>query len=111
MSLRYRGKDVIFPPLLFNVCFAAATNKCRLGRIRRGPRYFEGLGSPRGGPVGDGLAVEPLACVRRSVGGVLYAEDAGIVSKSAEGLAKMMAVFVTVFEAACLTVYTDRKQK
>ena len=36
--------------------------------------------------------------------GMLYADDGGIVSKSAEGLAKMMIVIVTVFEAAGLTV-------
>ena len=35
---------------------------------------------------------------------MLYADDAGSVSKSEEGLAKMMAVIVTVFEAAGLTV-------
>ena len=41
--------------------------------------------------------------------GILYADDAGIVSKSAEGLAKMMTVIiVTVFEAAGLTV-SDKK--
>ena len=34
---------------------------------------------------------------------MLYADDLGIVSKSAEGLAKMMTVIVTVFEAAGLT--------
>ena len=33
-----------------------------------------------------------------------YADDAGIVSRSAEGLANMMTVIVTVFEAAGLTV-------
>ena len=35
---------------------------------------------------------------------MLYVNDAGIVSKSAEGLAKMMTVIATVFEAASLTV-------
>ena len=40
-------------------------------------------------------AGDPLACVRRAVWGMLYADDAGIVSKSAEGLAKM-TVIVTV---------------
>ena len=35
---------------------------------------------------------------------MLYAEDAGIVSNSAEGLAKMMTVIVAVFEAPGLTV-------
>ena len=47
---------------------------------------------------------KPLACVRRAVGGMLDADNAGIVSKSAEGLAKMMTVVVTVLEAAGLTV-------
>ena len=44
--------------------------------------------------------------------GMMYADDAGIVSRSAEGLAKMMTVIVTVFEAAGLTVsekYTETK--
>ena len=41
-----------------------------------------------------------MACQRRAVWGLLYVDDAGIVSKSAEGLAKMMIVIVTVFEAA-----------
>ena len=40
-----------------------------------------------------------MACVRRAVWGMLHADDAGIVSQSAEGLAKMMPVIVTVFEA------------
>ena len=39
-----------------------------------------------------------------SVWDMLWADDAGIVSKSAEGLAKIMTVIVTVFEAAGLTV-------
>ena len=43
-------------------------------------------------------------CVRRAVWGMLYADDAGIASKSAEGLARMMTVIETVFEAAGLTV-------
>ena len=35
---------------------------------------------------------------------MLYADDAGIVSKSAEGLAKILTVIVTGFEAAGLAV-------
>ena len=46
----------------------------------------------------------PLARVQRAVWGMLYADDAGIFSKSAEGLAKMMAVIATVSEATGLTV-------
>ena len=52
----------------------------------------------------DGVKIEPLACVRRLVWGMRYADDEGIVSKSAEGLTKMMTVIVTAFEAAGLTV-------
>ena len=51
-----------------------------------------------------GVSSDPLACVRRADWGMLYADDAGIVSKLAEGLAKMMIVIVTVFKAAGLTV-------
>ena len=54
-----------------------------------------------------GVSSNPLACVRRAVWGMLYADDAGIVSKSAEGLTlgclEFMTVIVTVFEAAGLT--------
>ena len=50
-----------------------------------------------------GLEVELLACVQRSVCGMLYADDADIVSKSTEDLAKM-TVIVTVWESADLTV-------
>ena len=46
----------------------------------------------------DGLEVEPLARVRRSVCAMLYADDAGIVSKSTYNLAKM-GVIVTFFES------------
>ena len=42
--------------------------------------------------------------VRRAIWDMLYADDAGIVSKSAEGLAEVMAVIVSAFEAAGLTV-------
>ena len=42
--------------------------------------------------------------VRRVVWGMLYADDAGIVSRSPTGLARMMAVIVEVFGAFGLTV-------
>ena len=47
---------------------------------------------------------EPFMCVRRALWARLYADDAGIVSKSTEGQAKMMTVIGTVFEAAGHTV-------
>ena len=55
----------------------------------------------------DGKEVT-LACVRRAVCGMLYADDAGIVSMSAEVLVKMMTVIATVFEAAGLTVSENK---
>ena len=52
----------------------------------------------------------PMACVRKAVWGMFYADDAGIVPRSAEGRAKMMTVVVTVFEAAGLTVSERRRR-
>lgn len=58
-----------------------------------------------------GANEEPLARVRKAARGILYADDAGIVSKPAEEFAKMTTTtfIVTVFEAAsphgtCLTI-------
>ena len=45
-----------------------------------------------------------MLSVRRAVCGLLSAVEAGIVPRSAEGLAKMMTVIVAVFEATGLTV-------
>ena len=42
--------------------------------------------------------------VRRSVWGMLYADDARIISGSPQGLAKMMKVIVEVCRAFALTV-------
>ena len=50
-----------------------------------------------------GVKSDPLTCIQRAFWGMLYADDAGIVSTSAEG-AKVMTVIVTVVEAAGLTV-------
>ena len=48
---------------------------------------------------------ERLTCVRNAVWGMLYADGAGIVSKSAEGFAtSMTAIVVVVFEATRLAV-------
>ena len=44
--------------------------------------------------------------VRRAVWGMLDADDAGIVSRSPAGLARMMAAIVEVFGAYGLTVST-----
>ena len=47
---------------------------------------------------------------RASVWVLLYADDAGIESKSAEGLAKMMTVTVTVFKAVDFIVYENNAE-
>ena len=41
-----------------------------------------------------GVSLDPLTRVRNAVWGMLYADDAGIVSTSAEGLAKIVTVIV-----------------
>jgi len=91
----------VLSPLLFNVFFAAAIHivLVRLSKDECIVRDLVHLEEDR--VVGK---EEPLACVQRAVWGMLYADDAGIVSKSAEGLARMMTVIVTVFEAVGLTV-------
>ena len=48
--------------------------------------------------------------VRRAVWGMLYADDAGIVSRSPAGLARIMAVIVEVFRAFGLAV-TERRRR
>ena len=53
---------------------------------------------------GVGVNADPPTRVRRDLWGVLYADDAGIVSKSAEGFAKTMIIILAVFEAAGITV-------
>ena len=45
-----------------------------------------------------------LECVRRAIWGMLYADDACIVSRSPRGLRRMMAVFVEVFGTFGLTI-------
>ena len=45
-----------------------------------------------------------LACVRRAVYGMLYADDVAIASKSAAGRAKVMTAILIDFEAAGVTV-------
>ena len=57
-----------------------------------------------------GVSLDPLTRVRNAVWGMLYADDAGIVSTSAEGLAKIVTVIVSVFEAAGLTVSENKTE-
>ena len=93
----------VLSPLLLNVFFATAIHAV-LVRFSVDPDIVRDLVHLEEDLGEDGVEVDSLACVRRVVWGMLYADDAGIVSKSAEGLAKMMTVIVTVFDAAGLTV-------
>ena len=45
-----------------------------------------------------------MECVRRAVWGMLYADDACIVSRSPQGLERMMVTLVDVFSAFGITV-------
>ena len=51
-----------------------------------------------------GVNADPVTCVWWDVWGMLYTDDAGIVSESEDSLAKTMMVIVTVFEAADFTL-------
>ena len=97
----------VLSPLLFNI-FAAVTH-AMVVRLSDDPdfvRHFVHLEEDLEENAA-GAGSDPLAYVRRAAWVMLYADDAGIVSKSAKGLAKMMIVIVTVFEAAGLTVAED----
>ena len=59
---------------------------------------------------GDGPDETRLDRVRRAVRGMLYADDAGIVSGSPAGLARMMTIIVEVFGAFGLTVSEEKTE-
>ena len=91
----------VLSPLLFNIFFAAAIEVVLVrfsedDTILKDLVYFEEEAG-----VGAGT---PLERVRRAVGGTLYADDAGVVSRSQEGLTRMMTIIVEVLGAFGLTV-------
>ena len=55
-------------------------------------------------------AETPLERARRAVWGMFYADDAGVVSRSQEGLARMMTTIVEVFEEFGLTVSAKKTE-
>ena len=90
----------VLSPLLFNIFFAAATEVVLVrfseDTILKDLVYLEeeaGVG-----------AETPLERARRAVWGMFYADDAGVVSRSQEGLARMMTTIVEVFGEFGLTV-------
>ena len=91
----------VLSPLLFNMFFATVIHVV-LVRFSEDEQIDRDLVH-----LEESVAVGnevPMACVLRTVWGMLCADDARIVSGSAEELAKMMTVIVTVFETAGLTV-------
>ena len=89
-------------PLLFNIFFAAMLFVA-LQRFSEDADILADLVhlKEQPGTVGPETALE---CVRRAVWGMLYADDACIVSRSLRGLELMMAVIVKVCGAFVLTV-------
>ena len=81
-------QDCVLSPLLFNMIFVAVIHVV-LVRFSEGEDIVGDLVHlEEGVAVGNEVL---LACVRRAVWGMLFADDAGIVSRSAEGLANMMS--------------------
>ena len=97
----------VLSPLLFNIFFAAVLEVVLL-RFSRNPEILTNL--VHLGQEGaddrntDGERGTPLECVRRAVWGMLYADDAGFVSRSPTGLAAMMTVIVETFAEFGLSV-------
>ena len=74
--------------------------KIQRGYIRPSRR----AGAPEGVLDADGTGAGYVLRVRRTVWGMLYADDACILSRSPQGLANMMEVIVEVYRAFALTV-------
>ena len=92
----------LLSPLLFNIFFAAVMETV-LQRFSEDDTILENLVFLDEGS-GGGPDETLLDRVLRAVWGMLYADDAGIVSRSPAGLARMMTVIVEVFGAFGLTI-------
>ena len=92
----------VLSPLLFNIFFAAVLTVV-LQRFSEEPAILAELVHLKDPPTSMGP--EPaMDFVSRAVWGMLYADDASIVSRSPQGPAKMMEVIVEVCRAFALTV-------
>ena len=98
----------VLSPLLFNVFFTAIL-RIVLERFSTDAGILADLVHLHEQPskVGPQTALE---CVRRAIWGMLYADDACIVSRSTRGLGRMMAVFVEVFGAFGLTISESKTE-
>ena len=89
-------QECVLSPLLFNIFFAAVLNVV-LQRFSEEPAILAELVHLK--EPSTSMGPEPaMDYVRRAVWGMLYADDAWIVSRSSQGLAKIMEVIVEVAE-------------
>ena len=98
----------VLSPLLFNVFFSAIL-RVILERFSKDAGMLADLIHLHEHPskIGPKTALE---CVRRAIWGMLYADDACIVSRLPRGLGRMMAVFVEVFGAFGLTISESKTE-
>ena len=98
----------VLSPLLFNIFFEAVLTVV-LQRFSEEPAILAELVHLKEPPTSMGP--EPaMDYVRRAVWGMLYADDACIISRSPQGLAKMMEVIVKVCRAFALTVSAKKTE-
>ena len=98
----------VLSPLVFNIIFAAVLTVV-LQRSSEDAVILTELVHLKEPPTSMGP--EPATdYVRRAVWGMLYADDACIVSQSPQGLAKMVEVIVEVCRAFALTVSTKKTE-
>ena len=95
-------------PLLFNTFFAAVLNVV-LQRFSEDPDILAEMVHLKEPSTSMGPE-SAMEYVRRAVWGMLYADDASIVSRSPHGLAKMMEVIVQVCRAFALTVSAKKTE-
>ena len=102
----------VLPPLLFNIFFAADIIVV-LQRFAKDPLIISDLVYLDDAPKGENGRPRKegtLKMVRRAVWGMLYADDAGVVSTSPRGLTRMMGVKVVACQEFGLTVL-EKKTK
>ena len=95
----------VLAPLMFNIFFAAVVNLAST-RFKADKGIMDALVHLRtkSGAGGRGEATVGESVLATPLWGMLYADDAGVVSQSPEQLKKMMGVIVVVCAAFGLTV-------
>ena len=95
----------VLAPLLFNIFFAAVINVVST-RFKADKSIMDALIHVRKkrGAGGRGDATAGESVLARPLWGILYADDAGVVSQSPDQLRKMMGLIVVVYTAFGLTV-------